>query len=387
METYFAHYIMLGKRMTHPMLTKDFPFLTPPAPAKELKVSPPPASAPLEPLACGQPSNLEESTEVEMKSQTLESFEAEASGDSEMDVWDGSAVTLQEMLEELITSERINLLSYYTLSNSVKSLFHQYLEEKFDISIIEEIKRSFESSLGYLETSKFRKPSSRQPNKKLTMEIRGRLLFLQQIEKGAPKTSDILIRDFTHLYLQKFDNKQAKRGLIGFIEQAYAAATQEKPLKMKSCVVPFEVWLSDFATFLEGIIRINFEDVFSTYFERAKTKIERLLVLQSQRAEGSSFQEAVECDSSQNYLPLCKSEVESVDIFLLAEVVVDLSMVQRHCNDLKAGNVLPLSSTRWHERAEAPQFKTAPKGLSQTAPQKRPSKLDSMAEISMGSVL
>ena len=311
METYFTYSILLGKRVDHPLIGANFAFALPPI--TQVKGSgrsaPQPSIAVIEANKPKQPSLAGESTEVEVKTHSEEAPTTHTPKPPSH--WERDLSSLKEMLDEIIYHDRLNLLSYTILQGSIKTLLHKFLLMRFTEPLLGILERPFDSKAVYLDTFSFRRKSEKPYNKKLTLEIRSRLLFLKKIREAATVQNDVMIRDFTKIYINRFEPKEKDTNIIQYIKEAYSRSARDP--SFRSCDLPFEAWLAYFAVYLQEIYQMKFEAVLDAYREKALKRLDlifRQLNESSHRMTVKSL--ALICSENQGF-PLTNRELQTAD--------------------------------------------------------------------------
>ena len=325
MENYLGYSILLGKRTNHPLIGKNFPFLVPSSGSSERKrlslsiensdECPTIKSSFI--VEGGSPEKFQETTE---NNHLLENLQFE---DLEEELF-----CLREILEELLANERINLLSYSMLRHSTKTLLSSFLLQKYSRSLLLILEKPCERSSTFFKIHSFRNLNKQPYNKKLTLEIRSKILFLRMIEDNQAIQIDIFIRNFTRLYLPRFHAKHKKTNAAEYMRTAYHYACRDKAT-FKSCELPFESWLPYFVRYLEELQKIDFKKVEEVYTERSKKRLDQIFQTMSESLQAKSDCQLEDVYSPDLQIPLTLDELEYVDSEFLEDMKSDCQVLKK----------------------------------------------------------
>jgi hypothetical protein len=328
MESYFTYSILLGKRVDHPLIGGHFVFVLPPTARVNGsgQASTPHSTTAIEANKPNQPSLAAESTEVEAKTNSDEAQTAPPPRPSSH--WERDLTSLKEMLDEIISHDRLNLLSYTILQGSIKTLLHKFLLLRFNEPLLAILERPYDTKAAYFDTFSFRRKSEKHYNKKLTLEIRSRLLFFKKIREAAALQSDVMVRNFTKIYISRFDSKQKDTSIIQYIKEAYSRSAQDP--SFKSCELPFEAWLAYFAVYLQEIFQMKYEAVLEAYREKAHRRLDLIFKQLNETSHKKTIKSLAFICSEQGGFPLTNKELQLVDGEFKALLKKDLIATRKY---------------------------------------------------------
>jgi hypothetical protein len=354
----------------HPLIGGNFVFVLPPI-AKAVEPGKAAAQQPASAIEASRPKQLSltgESTEVEVK--TYSEDTQAVCAPRQTSHWERDLSSLKEMLDEIIFHDRLNLLSYTILQGSIKTLLHKFLLLRFTEPLLAILERPFDTKAAYLDTFSFRRKSERPYNKKLSLEIRSRLLFLKKIKEGAAVQSDVMIRDFTKIYLGRYQPKEQESGIIQYIKEAYSRSAQDP--SFKSCELPFEAWLSYFAVYLQEIYLMKYEAVLGAYREKAHRRLDLIFGQLNENSHKKTIKSLASICSEQRGFPLTNRELQIVDGEFKALLKKDLAVTRKY---LELDPEIPVQAQPLKDQpSKEEERKRASDGPQSQGPAPKPSK-------------